>query len=144
MGFLHQINEWSNKHHPKWLVVLRVGLGLCLLLKGLQFIQNAALFELLLAQTSVAQNISWLNTFIPWLHLIGGIMIIIGLFTRLSALLQIPILTGAVFFIHSKQGIFGAESGLLFSIIVLLLLLFFLLEGGGPFSFDNFFRKPEK
>ena len=144
MGFLHQINEWSSKHHPKWLVVLRAGLGLCLLVKGVQFIQDTAALEQLLAKTSLSQNITWLNTFIPWLHLFGGIMIIIGLFTRISALLQIPVLLGAVFFIHSKQNIFASESGLLFPIIILLLLLFFLVEGGGPFSLDNALRNQKK
>ena len=43
MSLMHQMNEWSSKHHPKWLVVLRVVLGLCLLLKGLSFIQNSVL-----------------------------------------------------------------------------------------------------
>lgn len=140
MGYLQQINNWSSKHHPKWLVVLRAGLGICLFVKGLQFIQNTTLLEGLISKSSITQNVSWLSTLIPWMHLLGGVMIIIGLFTRLAALLQIPILLGAVIFINSPHGVFAAESDLLFSIIVLLLLLFFLVEGGGPFSLDNGLR----
>jgi len=71
-------------------------------------------------------------------------MLIAGLFTRLSVLLQVPVLFGAVFFVNSKGSIFAGESDLLFSVIVLLLLLFFLIEGGGPFSLDNALRNNKK
>ncbi len=64
-------------------------------------------------------------------------MIVIGLFTRIAALLQIPILIGAIIFVNTKSGVYSGESDLLFSIIVLVLLIFFLIEGGGPYSVDR-------
>lgn len=144
MNYLQQIDGWSIKHHPKWLVVLRVLLGLGLIVKGIQFIKNATVLEQMINQSSVSQNFSWLNTFIPWLHLFGGSMLIAGLFTRLSVLIQVPVLFGAVFFVNANNNIFSGESDFLFSIIVLLLLLFFLIEGGGPFSLDNALRRHKK
>lgn len=144
MKYLHQINEWSSKHHPKWFVVLRVFLGLSLIITGIRFIKNEVELEQLINQTAFSQSIAWLNTFIPWLHLIGGILILAGLFTRLSALLQIPVLLGAVFFVNAKHSIFSGESDLFFSIIVLLLLVVFLIEGGGLFSLDNALRNQKK
>ncbi len=140
---MQQLNEWSIKHHPKWFVVLRIVLGLCLILKGIQFIKNTAVLEQLISQTAISPRIFWITIFIPWLHLLGGSMIIAGLFTRLSAALQIPILFGAVFFVNAKLGFFSGEAGLLFSIVVLLLLLLFFVEGGGPLSLDNAFRNPK-
>ena len=139
MSLLHQMNEWSSKHHPKWLVFLRVALGLCLFIKGIGFIQNSVFLSSLISQTAFIKNASWLTTIIPWLHLLGGIMIVMGLFTRLSSLVQIPILIGAVFFVNARQGLFAGGSDLLFSIIVLILLLFFVVEGGGPLSLDHYF-----
>lgn len=144
MSFLKQINEWSSKHNPKWLVVIRVALGLCLFVKGFGFIKNTAVLEEYISSTSLLANASWLTTLIPWVHLLGGSMIIAGLFTRLGSLLNIPILIGAVFFVNAKKGVFAGESDLLFSIIILLLLFFFLLEGGGPLSLDNYFSKSDK
>lgn len=141
MTLLQQLNQWSIRHHQRWFVVLRVGLGLGLIIKGIQFIKNKTELEQFIHQSAVSENFQWLNTFIPWLHLLGGSMLLAGLFTRLSALLQIPILIGAVFFVNAKRGIFAGESDLLFSVIILLLLLFFLLEGGGPYSLDNGLRK---
>ena len=142
MHLLHQINDWSSRHHPKWLVVLRAALGFSLFIKGLQFIKNSTILEQLIAQSSITQSAAWLNSFIPWAHLFGGAMILAGLFTRLAVLLQIPILIGAVFFVNAKQGVFAGASDLLFSVIILVMLCFFLVEGGGSFSLDNALRKP--
>ena len=138
------MNEWSSKHHPKWLVVLRVVLGLCLFLKGFGFIQNSVELTSFFSETSYFQKATWLNTIIPWIHLLGGTMIIAGLFTRLWTLVQIPILLGAIFFINTKTGIFAGESDLMFPIIILILLVFFFIEGGGPISLDNYFKNYKK
>jgi putative oxidoreductase len=144
MSLLHQMNEWSSKHHPKWLVVLRAALGLCLFIKGVGFIQNNVILTEIVSQTAIIQKAGWLNTLIPWLHLLGGAMILVGLFTRFWCLVQIPILIGAILFVNVKQGLFAGESDLLFSIIVLILLVFFFIEGGGPLSLDSFLRNPAK
>lgn len=140
MSLIHQMNEWSSKHHPKWLVILRVALGLCLFFKGFGFIQNSVELTGFFSATSYFQKATWLNTAIPWIHLLGGSMIIVGLFTRLWTLVQIPILLGAIFFINTKTGVFAGESDLMFPIIILILLIFFFIEGGGPISLDNYFK----
>jgi len=62
------------------------------------------------------------------------------LFTRLSALIQIPILIGAVI-INLSIGIFTPGSELVFSLLVLVLLVFFLFEGGGELSLDDYIKK---
>jgi len=144
MSYLHQLDQWSNKHQYNWFVVLRVVLGLCLFFKGIQFIKDAEILEQLITKNALSQNFLWLNDFIPWLHLSGGIMILIGLFTRLSVILQIPVLVGAVFFTNSGSSILTGQSDLIFSLVVLLLLFFFLVEGGGPISLDKALRKPKR
>lgn len=144
MSLLHQMTEWSKKHHPKWLVVLRVLLGLSLFIKGLEFVQNSVLLSDAVSRTSVIKNAPWLSTVIPWLHLFGGSMILAGLFTRLSCLVQVPILLGAIIFVHFGRGFFSGGSDLLFTVMVFVLLIFFFVEGGGPLSLDNFLRNPAK
>jgi len=138
MNVAYQINKWSVKHHPKWLVVLRVALGLCLFIKGFGFIQNNVQLTGFFSATSYFGRATWLNTVIPWLHLMGGTMIIAGLFTRLWTIMQIPILLGAVFFVN--RGVFAGESDIMFPIIILVLLVLFSVEGGGPVSLDNYFK----
>ena len=50
MSLAYKINEWSSTHHPKWLVVLRVALGLCLFIKGFDFIKNSVELTSLFSQ----------------------------------------------------------------------------------------------
>ena len=76
-------------------------------------------------------------------HLMGGILILLGLITRIAILFQLPILIGAVVFVNSQHGFFSVNSELSFSLVVLFLLLFFLVEGSGSFSLDEFMRKHE-
>lgn len=140
MGTLQQLQQWSATHHPRWLVVLRVALGLCLFFKGISFINNNAMLDQLLAGSIVSKKIDWLPLIISWAHLLGGFLIIIGLLTRWAVLLQIPILIGAVFFINQQRGMFSF-SELIFALVILALLLLFLVEGGGPISLDNYFKK---
>lgn len=146
MGAVHHIEAWSASHNPRWLVVLRVGLGLCLFIKGIQFIYNSIVLDNIFAGSSFLSSFSWLATIIPYLHLLGGALIIAGLFTRFVCLVHIPILLGAVFLVNMKQGFFSGGADLPFSIIILLFLFFFLVEGGGYFSLDQryFSRKAGK
>lgn len=140
MTYLQQVSDWSRKHQRNWFVVLRTFLGLSLFLKGIQFLKETEVLEALISRSVVTGNTSWLNMFIPWLHLFGGMMIIMGLFTRIAVLFQLPILLGAVFFTNSVQEILPGGTELLFSGMTLLLLLFFLVEGSGPLSLDNAWR----
>ena len=140
MSLKHQMNEWSSKHHPKWLVFLRIALGLLLFIKGVGFIQNSVQLSSVISQTGIIKNAEWLTILIPWLHLLGGALILVGLFTRLFCLVQIPVLLGAIILVNFKQGLFAGGSDLLFSAVILILLLFFFVEGGGPISLDNYFR----
>jgi putative oxidoreductase len=144
MGMLHQIEKWSATHHPRWLVLPRVALGIFLIVKGISFISNTANLESLLAENNLAVGGSFLPLLITTLHLLCGFLIIIGLLTRWAALIMIPILLGAVIFINAPRGVFTAESEFGFSLAVLLMLIFFFIEGGGPLSLDDYFKKNPK
>src|SRR5688572_29699406 len=128
MGTLQQIHRWSLTHHPRWLIVVRVALGLILFVKGISFMSNASGLVELLESSIVVKGSAWLAIAITWVHLLGGLLIIIGLFTRLAVLVQIPILVGAIFFLNIQPGAFNIAFELPFAICTLLLLIFFLIE----------------
>jgi len=88
-----------------------------------------------------SESMNWLSFIIPFIHLLGGFLIIIGLLTRWAVIVQIPILIGAIIFVNAKRGIFAGESELFLSILIFLLLVLFFIEGGEPLSLDNYFRK---
>lgn len=147
MNLLQRIDRWGERHHPRWLDGIRVLLGIFLFYKGVVFIQNIDVLKSVIDQSPWLTVMSfWLAHYIVFAHLLGGLLIIFGLLTRLAILAQIPILLGAIFFVHTAvglnaTGIFNvhAETGL--SILVLLLLVFFLVEGSGPISFDDYMRR---
>jgi uncharacterized membrane protein YphA (DoxX/SURF4 family) len=143
MSTLQAIRQWSEAHHPRWLVILRIGLGLILLGKGINFMHDSALLEeLVYGNSHLAQNNAhWLPIIICWANILGGFMIMIGLWTRLMCLLQLPILIGAIIDINAQASGFQAGNELLLAIGALLLTVFFLIEGSGRLSLDAYFQR---
>jgi hypothetical protein len=64
-------------------------------------------------------------------------MLAIGIFARVAAIIQIPILIGAVFFFHLGEGLFSQSQSLELSVLVLFLLILFALFGAGTYSVDE-------
>ena len=139
MTILHQLDKWSTTH-PRLLLLLRAALGIALTSKGISFISDMISLKALLSASSFNFLPDWVALVITSIHLLCGFLITIGLFTRLSALVQIPILIGAVI-INATTGAITPGSELIFSLLVLILLVFFLFEGGGELSLDEYIKK---
>ena len=80
--------------------------------------------------------------YVTFAHMVGGIMIALGILTRFSSIIQIPIVLGAVFVNDSLLSPINAQ--LWYSVIALALLVVFIIIGSGPFSLDRYFGKPVK
>lgn len=143
MTTLQQVRSWSITHHPRWLVIVRIGLGLFLMAKGINFLHDSSALDRILygSAEQAENNTHWLPIVITWANLLGGFMILIGLWTRLMCLSQIPILIGAIVFINSHKDSFAPGSELTLAILSLVLVLFFLIEGSGPISLDVYFER---
>lgn len=131
---------WAESRREIWLDCVRIYLGLGLLARGLLLITNTntGYFMDLLSRSGQ----SWLTTglvlhYVTLAHFVGGAMLTAGLLTRLAAGVQIPILVGAVFFVHRQDGLFAMGQSLEFSSLVLFLLVVFLVSGAGPLSADR-------
>jgi uncharacterized membrane protein YphA (DoxX/SURF4 family) len=137
MNIVQRIEHWGDQHHPKWIDILRIGLGLFLCYKGIEFLSNmSAMLSLLSSKMSFGSfTIMMLSNYIAFAHLLGGTLLVLGLLTRFACLLQIPILIGAIVLINSSGDVFKPFSELGLSVLVLLLLIYFLIVGNGPWSF---------
>lgn len=139
MNFVNKIENWGNTHHPKILDFIRIILGVFLVMKGVEFMRNTPfLLDLLLQNQSVhlsGLEIAVILHYVTYVHMVGGILIFLGLFTRIASLMQLPIILGAVFYVNILNPLVSSELWL--SIIVLALLLTFVIIGSGPLSLDN-------
>ena len=79
-------------------------------------------------------SIIMLSHFVVFAHILGGILLVLGLFTRFACIIQIPILLGAVIFINLASDVFKPYNELFLSVLVLLLLFYFLIVGNGPWA----------
>lgn len=140
MNVVQRLETWGDTHHTRWLEVLRIVLGLIILGKGISFISDTEALDRIIRESRLGFVSFILTHYVATAHLIGGILIIMGLLTRVAVLFQIPILIGAVIFINATQGFSAINSELSFSILVLLMLLFFLVYGSGPWSVDEYMK----
>jgi len=143
MNLLHRVEYWGEHHHPKWLDLVRIALGIFLCYKGVEFMRNTGvLVDLMSSKMSFGQfTLLLLSHYIVFAHIMGGFLLALGLLTRFACLIQIPILLGAIIFINAAPAVMHPFSELLISIVVLLLLIYFLVAGNGPWSFDWFVQK---
>ncbi len=142
MSLFNNIDNWSDKHHPKMIDLFRILLGITIFLKGLYFISHTEELQHILATSKFPWLSFALAHYVALTHLAGGLFIAIGLYTRLSVAIQIPILFGAVFLVNVQNGFFE-NSDLIFSIAVLCMLLFYFVYGSGYLSADHTMRKEE-
>ncbi|MHA6247751.1 DoxX family protein [Pontibacter sp. CAU 1760] len=133
---MHHIERWADSHHPFWIDIIRVGLGVFLFIKGVMFIQDTSALMAIMQKSEFPWVSAGLAHYVAMAHLAGGVMIAIGLKTRIAVLFQLPILLGAVLFINPDRGFYSQNTELWSSIIVLLLLIFFLIFGSGRYSAD--------
>src|ERR1051326_7557752 len=131
MNSIQKIESWGDHHQTKWLAFFRVVLGIVIFIKGLYFVQNTDAINAMLANSAVSIYSVFFAHCVALAHLVGGVLIAIGLITRTAAVIQMPILLAAIIFVHSQHGFFYNQSELGLSIIVLAMLIFFFVFGSG-------------
>lgn len=134
------MEHWGDAHHPQWLDIIRVALGVFLCYKGVEFLTNMGSMLALMTQKMSFGSFTavLMSNYIAFAHLLGGILLILGVLTRFACLIQIPILLGAIFFIGMSPEMYRPLSELFLTIVVLLLLIWFLVVGNGRWSLLKF------
>jgi putative oxidoreductase len=126
--------------------LLRIGLGATFVLHGYYGYFN-------LNPTTVGQIVSVggvpLGDALAWYTIVaqiaGGLMLIVGLWTRWAALANVPVLLAAVFLFHSTDGFFmtavvdaargpARVTGLEYPLVVLIATVSQALLGGGAWA----------
>jgi len=137
--------DWIDEHRAVGLDLVRIYLGLGLFVRGILFAYEGQGVGVLVDLSEFSLASAALAHYVTFAHLIGGLMLAAGLLTRIAALVQVPILMGAVFLVHLDQGLLTADQSLEFSALVLFLLVVVVVFGPGEWAADRYVygREPE-
>ena len=129
----HQrVVAWQWEHNSLGFDLVRMFLGAALLVRGVWFALNPNAFS----EMAGDRPVDWLTYYVLIGHIVGGLLLVIGLFTRLAAVIQIPILVSAVFFVSIDSGLASGNQSLELSGLVLIILAVILIFGPGQMSVD--------
>ena len=146
MKLISNIENWGDKHHPKLIDLIRILLGVFLVFKGTLFFNDMPFLRDLIIEAKLVdltpETITGLLYYVTYAHLVGGVLIILGLVTRLASLIQIPIVLAAVFLVNIPNR--AVHSELWLSVLILALLLLFVIIGSGPISLDRLLTPEDK
>jgi len=137
MDPLNLVMQRFDSHQNNAYAYIRIFLGLALFVRACLLIVDPGT---IVALASDEKLHVWF-AYITIAHLIGGLSLTLGLYTRLGALLQIPILTSAVFIVHAKAGLMMGGQSLELAALVLFLLIVYFVYGSGPLALDSYFNK---
>jgi uncharacterized membrane protein YphA (DoxX/SURF4 family) len=121
--------------------LLRMYLGVALLVRGASFIARPDALTTYMERSGHWFVPAVLAHYIIGAHVAGGIMLLLGVGTRVAALVQVPILAGAVFFVHWGEGLLSRGQSLELSGLVLAMLLAIGVFGPGEFSVDRYLER---
>ncbi len=143
MNFLANIETWGNSHRPMLLDYVRIVLGAFVTYKGMTFMANIDQLQSLIGGYDLLFASVALAHYVVFVHIIGGALLVLGLFTRVMALLNVPVLIGAVFLVNYPSGFMsmGNHFELEISLLVLVGLLLFAVFGAGKLSIDQMRRR---
>jgi uncharacterized membrane protein YphA (DoxX/SURF4 family) len=122
--------------------LIRIYLGAGLAVRGILFLRDPSWIGDMLQNDMARSNGSTLGGSI-WPHVIaighlaGGVLLALGLFTRLAAAVQVLPVLGAVIMLHLREDLASENQSLEFSALVLVMLIFFACFGAGEWSLDK-------
>lgn len=126
--------------------LLRAYLGIALFIKAIYILGHREFFVDLIGKSDNALFATGaaLHFVIP-IHLFGGLLLAIGLLTRIAAGVQIPVVLGAVMVSAQSQELaFDPRQSFELSMLVLFLLALILVFGPGCWSVDRYLETNKK
>jgi putative oxidoreductase len=116
---------------PRILSVLRIVLGLALLQYGLAKLLGWP-------PVKMFEDLPWLSLFgvAGMFELVGGTLLILGLFTQPAAFILSGEMAAAYFIEHFPHSVFPIQNQGDLAVSLCFALLYLSFAGGGPWSFD--------
>lgn len=123
--------------------VTRIAVGGILLFMGIRFGGHPRDVLAMVADLNGFMSLFVVH-YIVMSHIVGGIMLIIGLLSRIAAIVQLPILVGAIVLAFAGDGYGSIYTNAWFPIAVLVMLLIVSYYGSGRLSLDSAMREKKR
>jgi len=126
----HHVTQKSGRQHPLWLEIVRIGLALVMLWKGIEFIENIHTFTEIMTNSSlpVALLLSIVVHLIIVGHLFGAIALFTGSYVKAACILQLPVIVMALVFRNLAEDVLNPYQAVWVSIVILAALLLVLFR----------------
>jgi putative oxidoreductase len=131
-----QYSETWSAWAPRLLAILRIVVGLLFIAHG-----SSKLFGFPPFQMGEVQLFSLIGL-AGILEFVGGILILIGLFTRPVAFILSGEMAVAYFMVHAPQGFFPSNNGGEAAVLFCFVFLYLSATGAGPWSVDEARERP--
>jgi uncharacterized membrane protein YphA (DoxX/SURF4 family) len=117
--------------------LIRIFLGIVLSIRGWLILANPdSVIEM-----GVSRDYFIWVSLVGILHLAGGTLLFLGFLSRLGALVQLPILFSAVFFVHEHTQLMMGGQSLELAVLVLFLLCIYFVFGAGTLTIKDIIPK---
>jgi uncharacterized membrane protein YphA (DoxX/SURF4 family) len=137
MNYVQRIEHWGETHHPGWLDLVRIALGLFLVAKGVEFADNMnKLLNLMSGLPFGNFMMIMLSHYVLFAYLLGGVLLATGLLTRFACMINLPVLITAI-----AMNVFQEFSELSVAVLMLVLIVYFMIIGSGRWSLDWYVNK---
>jgi putative oxidoreductase len=143
MNKVQQCKIWLRAHEDLFIDMVRIYLGCGLVVKAIFLMNHRDYLNQMISQSDV----NWLAggaiaQYVILAHLFGGIMLALGIATRLAAFAQLPILLGAIFSLYLPRfATVEPRQYLEYAGLVAFLLMLFGVFGAGRFSIDYLMQR---
>ena len=129
---ISKLNSYGNSFNAFEPSVARMMLGVFLFFMGVNFFSHTELILDLLEPTEIVTARLFIAHYVIMAHIAGGLLIAFGLITRIAALVQLPIIIGAV----GANVISDNWPGVALSSVVLAFIIFYIIIGSSRISVD--------
>lgn len=128
-----QSNSTLQRWEPIFLSLLRIIVALLFLEHGTQKVFHFPPS----GHAPGAHGLTPLLTVAAWLELVGGLLLLVGLFTRLVAFVVAGEMAVAYFMVHAPGSLYPIKNHGEFAVALCFVFLYMAVAGGGRFSLDT-------
>jgi len=132
-----------DEHSDLFADLIRIYLGIGLFIKGMYIMgHQTELFSIMNSGGNIPMGFAAAAHYVIPVHFVGGVLLVIGAFTRAAAIAQIPPLVGALFYLFLPRfSVLEARQSFEFTALVAFLLTLTALFGSGRLAVENSRRK---